>query len=105
MKGQMMHGWSRREFLGGLALTGSAAMIGLRPHLGTAAVEPPPETKTLKLRYWNPACWAPFYMAEPLLREEGFTDVRYVVGPGPELANMFKMGVIDLSPDFSVLGM
>lgn len=96
--------WSRREFVRGLALAGAATMVGFGPGFGSAAVEPPPETKTLRLRYWDPACWAPFYMAEPLLREEGFTEVKYVVGPGPELANMFRKGIIDLSPDFSVLG-
>ena len=46
MRDQKTKGWSRREFLGGLALAGTAAMIGLRPELGMAAVEPPPETKT-----------------------------------------------------------
>jgi len=105
MRGKMHRGWSRREFLGGLALAGSAAMIGLRPSVGLTAVEPPPETKTLRLRYWNPACWAPFYMAEPLLREEGFTDIRYISGPGPELPAMFRQGLVDLTPEFSVLGM
>ncbi len=105
MKNYKPIGWSRREFLGGLALAGSAAMIGLRPNVGLAAVDPPPETKTLRLRYWNPACWAPFYLAEPLLREEGFSEIRYVAGPGPELANMYKSGMVDLSPDFSALAM
>jgi len=91
--------------MGGLALTGAAVALGWRPELGMAAVEPPPETKTLRLRYWDPACWAPFYLAEPFLREEGFTDISYIAGPGPELASMFKQGLVDLTPDFSVLGM
>jgi hypothetical protein len=66
-------GWSRREVLGGLALTGAAAMVGLRPHLSAAAKEPPPETTTLQLRQWKPACWVPFYVAEPLLRAHAFS--------------------------------
>jgi NitT/TauT family transport system substrate-binding protein len=105
MRKQEINGWSRREFLGGLALAGAAAVFGWRPELVTAAAEPPPETTKLRLRYWDPACWAPFYLAEPLLRDEGFTEIRYVAGPGPELANMYKEGMVDLSPDFSALAM
>ena len=100
MKNQKSRDWSRREFLGGLALAGTAAMIGLRPGLGMAAVEPPPETKTVRLRYWDPACWAPFYLAEPFLREEGFTDVRYVAVPTTELPDAYKEDLIDLSCGF-----
>ncbi|MFI5295092.1 MAG: ABC transporter substrate-binding protein [Thermodesulfovibrionales bacterium] len=104
MRDQKTKGWSRREFLGGLALAGTAAMIGLRPGPGMAAKEPPPETKTLRLRYWDPACWAPFYLAEPFLREEGFSDIHYIAAPGPEVADMFKKGLVDLNPEFSVAG-
>ncbi len=42
------------------------------------------------------ACWAPMYVAEPLLREEGFTDVQYVFGYGTEVAKMSREGAIDL---------
>ncbi len=73
MKNQRSKGWSRREFLGRLALTGTAAILGWRPELGSAAVEPPPETTRLRIHKGKPACWAPIYVAEPLLREEGFT--------------------------------
>jgi putative ABC transport system substrate-binding protein len=41
MRDQKTKGWSRREFLGGLALAGTAAMIGLRPGIGMSAVELP----------------------------------------------------------------
>ncbi|MBA4374140.1 MAG: ABC transporter substrate-binding protein [Thermodesulfovibrio sp.] len=105
MENNKAGGWSRREFIGGLALAGTAAILGLRPEPGMAAAEPLPETRTLRLRYWDPACWAPFYLAEPLLREEGFTDIRYIAGPPQELVDMFKKGLVDLSPDFSVHGM
>lgn len=97
--------WSRRDFLAKMALAGASAAIGCWPETGSAAVEPPPETTTLRLRYWDSACWAPFYLAEPFLREEGFTDIRYLAGPGTELVNMFKQGLVDLSPEFSVQGM
>lgn len=105
MKNQTMADWSRREFLGNVALAGTAAVIGLLPRSGTAAMEPPPETTRLRIRKANPACWAPMYIAEPLLREEGFTDIQYVFGHGTEVAKMCREGLIDLTPDFSALSM
>jgi NitT/TauT family transport system substrate-binding protein len=105
MKNQGSDGWSRREFLGGLALTGAAAALGWMPETGIASVEPPPETARLRIQKGTPACWAPIYVAEPLLREEGFTDVQYVFGHGPEVAKMTKEGAIDLSAGFSASSM
>ena len=116
MRDQKANGWSRREFLGGLALAGTAAMIGLRPGpglAGMASVEPPPETTRLRIHKGKSACWAPLYVAEPLLREEGFTDVQYIPGAGPfgavnfgpELAKMTKDGTIDLTAGFSAVSM
>lgn len=97
---------NRREFLSGMALAGTAAILGLRPELGIAAVDlPPPETKTLRLRVWRPACWAPFHLAEPLLREEGFSDIQYLTGPGPKTIEMFREGALDFSPSFAALDM
>lgn len=101
MRNQKVNGWNRREFLGGLALTGAAAVLGWLPELGTAAVEPPPETTRLRIHKGKPACWAPIYVAEPLLREEGFTDVQYVFGQQTEVVKMITEGTIDLSVGFS----
>ena len=42
------------------------------------ADEGPPETTTIRLPMSANICWAPQYVAEELLRAEGFTDVRYV---------------------------
>ncbi len=104
MRNNKSDGWSRREFIEGLALTGTAAVLGWRPGLGAAAVEPPPETTRLRIRRADPACWAPMYVAEPLLREEGFTDVQYVAGQSQdETAKMAREGAIDLSPSFSAV--
>ena len=48
------------------------------------ADEGPPETTTIRLP--DPRiCIAPEYIAEELLRAEGFTDVRYVLDAGPYL--------------------
>jgi NitT/TauT family transport system substrate-binding protein len=68
--------WSRREFLGGLALAGSAGLMGLKPE--PAAAEPPPETTVIKLVRVPGICIAPQYVAEDLLRAEGFNAVYYV---------------------------
>jgi NitT/TauT family transport system substrate-binding protein len=68
--------YNRREFMTGLTLVGSAAWFGARPRAVDA--EPPPETRTLKLFQFPIACFAPYYLAEELLRAEGFTDVQYV---------------------------
>jgi hypothetical protein len=49
MKNQRFDGWSRREFLGGLAMAGAAAALGLRPLQAASSVEPPPETTRLRI--------------------------------------------------------
>ena len=70
-------GWSRREFLGGLVLAGAAGLLVLKPE--SVAAEPPPETTTLRLvQTPGDLCQAPKFVAEPLLRDEGFTEVHYV---------------------------
>jgi len=67
----------RREFVKGLgALAGSAALLGydIRP----VAAEPPPETTRIRFDVIPAICLAPQYVAEELLKAEGFTDVQYV---------------------------
>jgi NitT/TauT family transport system substrate-binding protein len=105
MKNKMSRDWSRREFLEGLALTSTAAVLGWQAGLGAASVEPPPETTRLRIHKGRPACWAPMYVAEPLLREEGFTDVQYVFGQQTEVAKMSREGAFDLNAGFSAKSM
>jgi len=76
MDKRQTEGWSRREFLEGLVLAGAAGVLGLKPEL--VAAEPPPETRTIRLIQTPGLCVAPQYVAEELLRIEGFTDVQYV---------------------------
>ena len=71
--------WTRRMFLDRLALAGAAGLLGARPHYAAAA-EPPPETTRIRIVRSPAICFAPQYVAEELLRAEGFTDVQYVKG-------------------------
>jgi NitT/TauT family transport system substrate-binding protein len=43
-----------------------------------AATEPPPETTRIRFQWARSPCWVPQIVAEPLLREEGFTDIQYI---------------------------
>lgn len=66
---------SRRRFLANGSILGAASFLGLPL---TAAAEPPPELRKIRL-VKNPAiCLAPEYLAEELLRQEGFAEVEYV---------------------------
>jgi NitT/TauT family transport system substrate-binding protein len=76
MNAQQTAGWTRRAFLSGLTLAGTSGLLGLRP--GPVAAEPPLETTRLRLVQIPSICQAPQYVAEELLRGEGFTDVHYV---------------------------
>jgi NitT/TauT family transport system substrate-binding protein len=92
--------WSRREFLSGLGVASTAGLVGL--HVWPAAAEPPPETTRLRLFKSPSLCVAPQYVAEELLRAEGFTDVRYVeteAGRGGEKA--LTSGELDVTMQFS----
>jgi len=72
--------WDRRTFLWRSALVGTAGLVG--PYPEWAFAEPPPETTTLRLGQTSGACIAPQYVAETLLRGEGFTTVQYVKKAG-----------------------
>ena len=85
---------SRREFLTALSAAAAATAFGSRASL---ADEGPPETTTLRLRLDPNICAAPWYVAEDLLRAEGFTDIRYVpVKPGLAYVQTITRGDIDL---------
>jgi NitT/TauT family transport system substrate-binding protein len=93
------NGWSRRQFLGTAALAGTGALLGLRPE--AIAAEPPPETTKLRLVQVVSICFAPQYMAEELLRGEGFMGVEYFkVRPG-EGGKVLVSGKADMTMEFS----
>jgi NitT/TauT family transport system substrate-binding protein len=69
----------RRDFLASLSAAGAAGLLGRRASL---ADEAPLETTALRLVRTSGICVAPIYIAEELLRAEGFADIRYVSAPG-----------------------
>jgi NitT/TauT family transport system substrate-binding protein len=84
---------SRRDFLATVSAAGAAGVLGTRAAL---ADEPPPEVTTIRLRRDPSICVAPWYIAEDLLRAEGFTEIRYVPAQeGPPYAQMIGGGEID----------
>lgn len=92
---------SRREFVTGMALAGTAGLLGTGP----AGAEPPPETPRIRLTKVPSTCRAPQWIAESLLAAEGFTDVQYVpVSSGGRGADMtgaaLASGQVDLSMQF-----
>ncbi|HSF32680.1 MAG TPA: ABC transporter substrate-binding protein [Candidatus Tectomicrobia bacterium] len=80
MSTQYARPFSRRRFLRGVTLVGTVGLLGWHPR--PTAAEPPPETPQVRLIRSPDICLAPLYMAEELLRGEGFTDVQYVQGTG-----------------------
>jgi NitT/TauT family transport system substrate-binding protein len=68
----------RRETLTGLGALAAAGVWRGGPAL---AVEGPLETTTIRLPKTSNICLAPGYIAEALLRAEGFTEIAYVPGP------------------------
>jgi NitT/TauT family transport system substrate-binding protein len=89
----------RREFLRRVAVAGTAAGLGWRP--ARAAGEPPLETTRITLIEITGICIAPQYVAEDLLRSEGFTDVQYVkAAAGIETAKGLAARRADISLNF-----
>jgi NitT/TauT family transport system substrate-binding protein len=85
---------NRRDFLASLSAAGAAGALGVRTSL---ADEGPPEVTTIRLRRDPSICIAPWYIAEDLLRAEGFTDIRYVAVHGPRQAEMMASGELDFA--------
>jgi NitT/TauT family transport system substrate-binding protein len=102
MSSQQKARWSRRQFLGGLTLAGTAGFLGLPS--GPVAAEPPPETAKLRLGKTPGICIAPQYVADDLLHTEGFADVQYVaVDPAKLTTGIFQQlasGATDINITF-----
>ena len=91
-------GWSRRQFVEGLSAAGAVALFGAE----SVAAEPPPETKRIRLVRIPSICRAPQYIADDLLRGQGFTDIEYVVRAGGGASvKALAAGEADISMNYS----
>ena len=91
---------NRRDFIRGMGVAGATALTGLRPDL--AAAEPPPETQRIRLGGSPGICFAPQFVAESLLKAEGFTDVRYAkYTSASDRAKDLATGQIDMTMDLA----
>jgi NitT/TauT family transport system substrate-binding protein len=89
---------NRRRFLATLSSAGAAALVGVRD---SRAQEAPPETTTIRLAKHSGICNAPQFIADALLRAEGFTDIQYVLRPPAVLSSAIGRGDVDLAMHFS----
>jgi NitT/TauT family transport system substrate-binding protein len=89
---------TRRQFLAGLSLTSAVGLLGARPAL---AAEAAPETTSVRITKNQGICYAPEYVAEELLRDEGFTDIRYVDAPPPEIDAAIAQGKVDFGMNYA----
>ena len=91
---------TRRRFLAGLSFAASAGLVRA-PQL--LAGEGGLETTSVRLAKKIPVlCNAPQYIADELLRAEGFTDIQYVTsGPGAALTKKISDGLIDCSMGYA----
>jgi NitT/TauT family transport system substrate-binding protein len=89
--------WDRRRFLTTVSGVGVASLFG---SVASHAAEGPLETTTVRFS-GTPGviCTAPQFVAEELLRDEGFTDVRVNV-PDPSRGARFMRGDVDFDLNF-----
>jgi NitT/TauT family transport system substrate-binding protein len=94
-----MRAYNRRQFA--ISLAGAGA-IGLLPTGRAFAAEPPPETKTIRLKKSSAICFAPYYVVEAFLHAEGVKNVQYVDAEDSAMsASMMDTGELDFDLDFA----
>ena len=84
----------RRHFLKGAAGIWAGTLLGLPAR--SPGAEPPPETKRIRLPNRPSLCEAPGYVAEELLRAEGFTDITYLKKEEGASADALAAGGVDV---------
>lgn len=92
--------WTRRDFLKAAGLAGTGALLGFPSE--PLSAEPPPETIKIRLYKYPGICLAPQYVAEDLLRSEGFIDVQYLEFPegGVGVYQRLGSGAVDITQWF-----
>jgi NitT/TauT family transport system substrate-binding protein len=93
----MQSAQTRRRVLATLSSATAASVFG-----GTriSGQEAPPETTTIRLAKIPGICVAPQYVAEDLLRSEGFSSVQYVELLSSTVYDAFTASTIDISMAF-----
>ena len=88
----------RRDFVRGVGVSAAVSVLG---SAGSApAAEGAPETTKLTIARDPSICPAPMYIAEELLKTEGFVDVRYVLMASDQnIAQLVGSGRADVSMD------
>lgn len=85
---------SRRNFLTAASALGGGAVLGMPRRL---AAEPPPEITKIRFVHSPAICLAPQYLAEELLRMDGFAEVEYVKIAGETAGTLVSTGRADIS--------
>jgi NitT/TauT family transport system substrate-binding protein len=94
---EMSH--TRRRFLATLSLAG-AACFARAPR--AVAAEGPPETTSVRFMRTPSLCHAPQFVAEELLRAEGFTDIQYIERKSSaEINEAVTSGRVDFNTHFA----
>jgi NitT/TauT family transport system substrate-binding protein len=90
---------TRRHFLTTLSLAGAAGLLRAPPAL---TAEGALETTSLRLPKFANICAAPQYVAEELLRAEGFNDIRYIdMASSAETSPALASGKVDFSSNYA----
>ena len=84
---------TRRGFLTSASMALGATLLAAPP----AAAEETLETTSLRLIKSSSICSAPQYVAEELLRAEGFTDIRYIAGTSAEVVDAVARNRVDFN--------
>jgi NitT/TauT family transport system substrate-binding protein len=89
---------SRRRFLTTLSLAGAAGLVRTPRAM---AAEGPLETTTVRIIKSTAICIAPQYIAEELLRAEGFTDIRFVEIAPDDYWEALREGKVDFTLSYA----
>ncbi len=92
---------NRRDFLASASMAATASVLGARASL---ADEGTLETTTVRLpKYFPASCEIPEYVADELLRAEGFTDIRLVEGKSGDTSEWIARGELDFDWNYAAI--
>jgi hypothetical protein len=89
---------NRRQFVSALSWAGAASLM-TSPR--AFAAEGPLETVSVRITKNQGICYAPQYVAEALLRDEGFTDIGFVDTTPDEIPTAIALGKVDFGMGYA----